>query len=156
MKLTSLLLAICIAGFTACGGGSKPAETPVANDGPPAGELIFKEDEELRKRFAEIAESAQGKVGVYAMLIEENRSVSLNGNERFAMQSVIKLPVAMAVLEMVSAGELKLDDKIEFSKNELVNPNQRSPLRDKNPEGGSATVEELIHLAISESDGTRL
>ena len=138
-----------------CGGGtgSTKNDLPVEAE-PPAGELVFQEDEELQRRFAEIAEAAQGKVGVYALLIEENRSVALNGNERFAMQSVVKLPVAMAVLEMVAGGELRLEDKIEFSKNELVNPDQRSPLRDKNPEGGSATVGELIRLAVSESDGT--
>ena len=135
------------------GPGNTSANLPIGAE-PPPGELVFKEDEELQKRFEEISQSAQGKVGVFALLIEENRSVSLNGNERFAMQSVVKLPVAMAVLEMVSGGELKLEDKIEFSKDELVSINQRSPLRDKNPEGGSATIGELIRLAVSESDGT--
>ena len=135
------------------GTGNTNAEPPVAAE-PQTGELVFKEDEELQRRFSEIAGAAQGKVGVYALLIEENRSVSFNGNERFAMQSVVKLPVAMAVFRRVSEGELKLDDKIEFSKNDFVNPGQRSPLRDKNPNGGSATVDELMRLAVSESDGT--
>jgi beta-lactamase class A len=135
------------------GPGNANADQPVDSE-PTLGELVFEEDENLQKRLAGIAGAVQGKVGIYALLIEENRSVSVNGGERFAMQSVVKLPVAMAVLEMVSAGELKLEDKIEFSKNELVNPNQRSPLRDKNPNGGSASIGELIRLAVSESDGT--
>jgi beta-lactamase class A len=150
-ELTLLLSAVALS--CGVGPGSTNADLPVEAE-PQPGELVFKEDEELQRRFAEIAEGAQGKVGIHAMLIEENRSVSFNGNERFAMQSVVKLPVAMAVLRMVSDGEIKLDDKIEFSKDELVNPNQRSPLRDKNPNGGSATVDELMRLAVSESDGT--
>ena len=153
-RLSALVLLLSV-GAVGCGSGpGNTAAEPPAEGDPQLGELVFKEDEELQKRLAEIAEPALGKLGVHAMLIEENRSVSLNGNERFAMQSVVKLPVAMAVLEMVSGGELKLDTRIEFSKDELVNPNQRSPLRDRNPGGGSETVGELLRLAVSESDGT--
>jgi beta-lactamase class A len=153
-RLPGLIVLLSAAALSCgVGPGNTNADFPVVAE-PQLGELVFKEDEEMQRRFAEIAEGAEGKVGIYAMLIEENRSVSFNGNERFAMQSVVKLPVAMAVLKMVSEGALKLDDKIEFLKNDFVNPGQRSPLRDKNPNGGSATVDELLRLAVSESDGT--
>src|SRR5687768_18602916 len=58
-------------------------------------------DSELQKNIAEIAKEANGKVGVYATVIETGQTVSLNPNDRFAMQSVVKLPIAMAVLKMV-------------------------------------------------------
>src|SRR5215204_339634 len=145
--LIALALFLCAAAAgCGVGPGNANADIPVDSE-PTLGELVFEEDENLQKRLAAIGGAGQGKVGIYALLIEENRAVSVNGGERFAMQSVVKLPVAMAVLEMVSAGELKLDDKIEFSKNELANPSQRSLLRDKNPGGGSASVGELIRLA---------
>jgi len=138
-----------------CGGMAPVSNVRTAeNAQEPTGELVFKEDEELQKEIASIANEAKGKVGVFALLMEENRAVSLNGKERFAMQSVVKLPVAMAVMKQVGEGKLTLEQKINFTPDDLVNPNQRSPLRDKNPNGGSATVEELIRLAVSESDGS--
>ncbi|HEX6279644.1 MAG TPA: class A beta-lactamase, partial [Pyrinomonadaceae bacterium] len=107
-----------------------------------------------QNKLAEIANAASGKVGVFALLMEDSRSVSVNGNERFAMQSVVKLPVAMTVMRQVNEGKFKLGEKIKFTTDDLANPNQRSPLRDKNPKGGEATIDELIRLAIVESDGT--
>jgi beta-lactamase class A len=120
----------------------------------PSTEVIFKEDEDLQAKLAEIAAATKGKIGVFALLMEEDRGVSYNGNERFAMQSVVKMPVAMAVMRQVSEGKFKLDEKIKFTTDDLANPGQRSPLRDKNPKGGEATIDELIRLAIVESDGT--
>ena len=138
-----------------CGGSSSISNVRTAdNSQEPTGELVFEEDEELQEEIAEIANEAKGKVGVFALLMEENRAVSLNGKDRFAMQSVVKLPVAMAVMKQLDEGNLTLDQRVNFTADDLVNPNQRSPLRDKNPNGGSATMEELIRLAVSESDGS--
>lgn len=117
-------------------------------------EVIAVADDELQKQIVEIANGAKGKVGVFAMILEEDRSVSFNGNEKFAMQSVVKLPVAMAVLALVSQGKMKLEDKVKFTPADFVNPGQRSPIRDKNPKGGELTLDELIRHAISESDGS--
>ena len=70
------------------------------------------------------------------------------------MQSVVKVPIAMAVLKMVDDGKLKLDDKIKIEKSELVPDSMHSPIKDKNPEGTEMTVDELIKAAVSVSDGT--
>ncbi|HLA95629.1 MAG TPA: class A beta-lactamase [Pyrinomonadaceae bacterium] len=120
----------------------------------PPSDLVIKADDELQQQIVEIAKEANGKVGVYALLIEQDRSISLNGNERFAMQSVVKLPISMAVLKQVDEGKLKLDQKIQLTKDDFVPSNMRSPIRDKNPNGAEITIQELIRFAISESDGT--
>ena len=155
IRLASLLPILALLLICSCGGnpsGGNSADT--ANDDVPTGELVFKEDEELQKEIATIAKEAKGKVGVFALLMEDERAVSLNGNEHFAMQSVVKLPVAMAILKQAAEGKLTRDQKISFTVEDLVNPNQRSPLRDRNPKGGEVTIDELLQLAISESDGT--
>lgn len=132
-----------------------PANTVVANavnalpDSP-----ARKPDTELQKQIETIAAEAKGKVGVYATLIETGETVSLNGEERFPMQSVYKLPIAMAILKQVSDGRLKLDGKVRVEKTDFVTPGQRSPIRDKYPNGTEITLRELIRLSISESDGT--
>ncbi len=147
-----LSIAILLSSCTALTPDVNSLNRPLGPEQP--GEVVIKEDDELQRQIVGIANEATGKIGVFAFLIEADRSISYNGNERFAMQSVVKLPVAMVVLKQVNEGKLHFDQKIAFTANDLVNPNQRSPLRDRNPTGGESTVEELIRLAISESDGT--
>jgi beta-lactamase class A len=111
-------------------------------------------DQQLRAQITEIAKEANGKVGVYATVLETGQSVALNENEHFAMQSVVKLPISMAVLKRVEEGKLDSDERIGISKDEMVPSNMRSPIRDTNPNGGEMSVRELIRYAMSESDGT--
>lgn len=51
------------------------------------------------------------------------------------MQSVYKLPIAMAVLHRVDAGELKLDSLVDVRPRDFVTRGQHSPVRDAHPEG---------------------
>jgi len=148
------LLLIVLVFLPACNSNVADPLAPPTDANQPNGELVFKEDEDLQEKIAALGEEANGKLGVFALLIEDERAVSFNGNEHFAMQSVVKLPVSMLVMQQVAAGKLTLDQKIKFTADDLVNPNQRSPLRDKYPKGGEVTVDELIRLAIVESDGT--
>jgi beta-lactamase class A len=113
-----------------------------------------KPDAELERQFAEIASAAKGRVGAAVLILETGETAFLNATERFPMQSVYKLPIGMAALREVDAGKLKLDQKIRVEKDEFVRRGMHSPLRDKNPNGAEATVEELLRLSVSESDGT--
>ncbi len=120
----------------------------------PAPALTLRTDPELENQFASIATDAKGEVGVAAVVIETGEAAFLNGDERFPMQSVYKLPIAMAVLEKVKRGQLGLDEKIGVTKEDMVRKGMRSPLRDENPNGGEFTIRELIRLSMVESDGT--
>ena len=51
----------------------------------------------LAERFASIAASIHGRVGVAAELLETGERVALHGDQPFPMQSVYKFPIAMAV-----------------------------------------------------------
>jgi beta-lactamase class A len=106
----------------------------------------------LEMQFSEIAKEAKGNVGVAAIEIETGRSASLNASEHFAMQSVVKLPISMAVLRQYGDKKLNLDSLVTISKDEFVPSNMRSPLRDSKTT--EITVRELIRYAVSESDGT--
>ena len=148
---------VAVFGF-ACGKFSQmPTEFPTPELPPratPAAKLELKPDVELEKQIAKIAEAAKGKVGVAAVVLETGESASLNADQHFPMQSVYKLPIAMAVMEKVRLGELDLDEQIGVSKEDMVREGQASPLRDKNPNGGEFTIRELIRLSLKESDGT--
>jgi beta-lactamase class A len=110
---------------------------------------------DLSKQINEIAGSSQGRVGAAVLLLESDKSVELNGNERFPMQSIYKLPIAMAVLDRVDSGSLNLEQKVKVEKSELVPAKLHSPLRDKYPHGDvELTLRELLHYNVSDSDGT--
>jgi len=127
---------------------------PPAPSATPLAKLELKRDAELEAQIAKIAAEAKGKVGVAAVVIETGEAALLNAEGRFPMQSVYKLPIAMAVMEQIWLGELDLDEKIGVSKDDFVRPGMRSPLRDANPNGGEFTIRELIRLSLVESDGT--
>jgi beta-lactamase class A len=155
MKFCVLLLAFS---FSACTANTAiPLEYPTPEPPPsatPLPKLELRRDSELEKQFAEIAKDAKGKVGVAAVVLETGEAALLNADDHFAMQSVYKLPISMAVMEQARLGKLDLDEKIGVTKEDFVKPGQASPLRDKNPNGGEFTIRELIRLALVESDGT--
>ena len=59
-----------------------------------------------------IAEPAGGTVGFAAVDLASGRSLGLRQDERFPMQSVFKLPIAIEVLRQVDEGKIKLDHEI--------------------------------------------
>ncbi|HQU90732.1 MAG TPA: class A beta-lactamase [Pyrinomonadaceae bacterium] len=148
---STFFVLVMVLSIASCGTPVVPVNEIV---NPSIGELVFKEDEELQEKLAALAPEAKGKLGVFALLMEDERSVSFNGSEHFAMQSVVKLPVSMLVMQQVAEGKFTLDQKVKFTTDDLVPSNMRSPLRDKNPKGGEVTVNELIRLALVESDGS--
>jgi beta-lactamase class A len=70
------------------------------------------------------------------------------------MQSVYKLPIAMAVLRETESGRLDLKERIRVTKADLAPPEIGSPLRDTHPDGGEFDLAELLRAMIVESDGT--
>jgi beta-lactamase class A len=113
-----------------------------------------RQNQDLQKQIEQIASAAKGRVGMQAVVIETGESVSLNSKEHFPMQSVYKLPIAMSVLSQVDAGRLKLEQRVRVEKSDFVREGQRSPVRDKNPNGVELSIGELLRFAVSESDGT--
>lgn len=113
-----------------------------------------KQDDELRKQIEQLGSVAKGRVGVAAEVLETGESVSLNPQDHFPMQSVYKLPIAMAVLAQVENGKLLLDQRVRVEKSDYVGQGQHSPVRDKNPNGVGLSVSELLRFTVSESDGT--
>ena len=106
----------------------------------------------LRGKIELIAEKAKGDVGVCIIGLENNDTITFNGNGRFPMQSVYKFPVALAVLNQVDKGILSLDKKIFVKKKELLSKTW-SPLREKYPKGNvKISLAELLTYTVSMSD----
>ena len=110
---------------------------------------------QLDRDIESIAVQAHASVGVSCSLPGLVLDCNFNANEKLPMQSVYKFPIAMAVLHAVEQGELALSQPIQFLPTDAVIPGQHSPLRDMHPQGGvRVPLQELLRLAVSESDGT--
>ena len=106
----------------------------------------------LEADFQKILKDKQATVGVSVYDFSSKKSYGINQNEHFPMQSVFKLHIAMAVLDLVDRGKLSLKQKVFISK-ERMQPDWYSPLRDKYPNGNiNLTLAEILKPTVSESD----
>lgn len=104
--------------------------------------------------FQQLAAQSDGLVGICTQSIASAEPTCVNGDQKFPLQSVMKLVVSAAVMDLVDRQRLRLTDMI------VVLPKDASPgpqefadlVRAKG--GLSVTVEELIRRAIVDSDST--
>jgi beta-lactamase class A len=101
-----------------------------------------------------ISAHARGRVGVACSLPGVALDCNLHERQALPMQSVYKLPIAMAVLHQVEEGRLSLTQRVRFLPSDCISRTQHSPLQHAHPEGNvDVMVEELLRLTVEQSDG---
>ena len=107
----------------------------------------------LLRDVGKIEKQAKGRLGVALLDLKDRQRWSNRGGEAFPMQSVFKLPLAIAVLQAVEAGKFKLDQAVTVKRSDISL--FHSPLA-KGFKGDSQTypLRELIRLTVAESDNT--
>ena len=70
---------------------------------------------ELKAEIEKIAEELEGTLGVSVKNLETGEEAVVNGEMRFPMASVFKIPVITTLYRKVDAGEIDLDDEIELT-----------------------------------------
>ncbi len=108
---------------------------------------------QLSRQIATVAARAQGRVGVSCSLPGTELDCDLNANVPLPMQSVYKLPIAMAALHVVEQGKLQLDQKLRFLPSDIQAPDEYSPLRDAHPQGNvDVPLQDLLQGMVMRSD----
>lgn len=109
----------------------------------------------LTGRLAAIAAEAGGAVGAAALHVESGQRVSVRGGELFPMASVYKLPIAIAFLRGVDAGQASLDQEVSYGASDL-RPGLATSAINARVRGGTATAtaRELLSAMMIESDNT--
>ena len=108
----------------------------------------------LHDQISTIAKEAQGRVYVACSLPGAALDGDLDPHGHPPMQSVFKLPLALAVLQRVERGDFSLDQPIAFPPSDCY-PGTYSPLQDAHPQGGvEVPLRELLELAVGRSDNT--
>jgi beta-lactamase class A len=114
--------------------------------------LSYSQHDSLQLKIKQIVQSKNAEVGFAMLGIEDNDSLSVNGNVHYPMQSVFKFHLALAILNVVDNGKLKLDQEIFIKKSDLL-PNTWSPIRVKYPNGNvKLKLSEIITYTVSQSD----
>ena len=109
--------------------------------------------DDLADRVGRIASSIDATVGIAAADLDNGRTLSIHGDERFPMASVCKFPIASAVLRKVSMGKIDLEKEVTIEPHDFA-PGH-SPLA-ASAKGKAVTVKigRLLVLALDESDNT--
>ncbi|WP_284461647.1 class A beta-lactamase, subclass A2 [Chryseobacterium sp.] len=108
--------------------------------------------ERLRKEIQQIVASKNATVGISIKNIEDKDTLSINGNSMMPMMSVFKFHIALAVLDQVDKGKLKLNQKFFIKKEDLL-PGTWSPIQEEFPNGNiDLTLDQLLKYTVSHSD----
>ncbi|MDF5533417.1 class A beta-lactamase, subclass A2, partial [Vibrio parahaemolyticus] len=81
----------------------------------------------------------------------EKDTLKINNDFHFPMQSVMKFPIALAVLSEIDKGNLSFEQKIEITPQDLL-PKMWSPIKEEFPNGTTLTIEQILNYTVSESD----
>jgi len=108
--------------------------------------------QELLEQWRRVAAGTDGVVGAAALRLGSGRLSSLNGNARFPLASVCKLPIAMNLLALVDEEKLALEQEIEVLPRDVVS--SVSPLAARWPAQRRFPLKEMIELMVAHSDNT--
>lgn len=115
-------------------------------------QLKAQSTQQLKKQLQEIIAQKNATVGISIKGIADKDTLSINGNLKMPMMSVFKFHIALAALNQVDKGKLKLNQKFFIKKEELFE-NTWSPMRDDYPNGNIyLTLDQLLRYTVSHSD----
>lgn len=106
----------------------------------------------LEARLEALVSSFPGRCAIAAKHLATGATARSNANARIPLLSVVKLPVAIAVLEGVDQGRWSLDTTITLLPEDM---HPRGELGDRYPRGGGPVrLFRLVDLMIKRSDNT--
>lgn len=137
--------ACCAAGESAAKSAAVAVRTP-ASEASMASRL-----EKLRAELEALPGMSRARVGI-ALLVDGRDELLVGDRPDYPLMSVVKLPLAMAVLDRLEREGRSLDEQVVFTKGDL-DPETWSPMRDAYPEGSSSlTLRDLLLYALQQSD----
>lgn len=118
---------------------------------PVFAEEIGKGGESADARIAAVEQRVGGRLGVAALDSGSKRRIAHRAEERFALCSTFKLPLAAAVLHRVDEGKEQLDRVIPYTASDLL---EHAPVAKEHLAEGGLTVEALCDASVRYSDNT--
>ncbi len=105
----------------------------------------------LGERLLEVQRRSGGVLGVYVHHLERDEAFSFQGHDPWYLASGVKVPVAIAVLRDIEAGELALSSTVRLLPTDFVDGAGRT---NHHAAGSQLTVSFLLEQMILYSDNT--
>lgn len=106
----------------------------------------------LQDKISSMVNGYQATVGVSVTTPDGKELVTIRSDEHFAMQSVYKFHLALAILHLADEGKLQLDQKVTIKRSD-IDSETHSPMRDAHPaQDITTTIKELLRYSVSLSD----
>jgi beta-lactamase class A len=120
---------------------------PVTGQVAPAGDWVAA----LGREITAIDASTPGAMGVFVKHLEDERTLSHQADRLWYLSSTVKVPVAIAVLRRVEAGDFTLDHELVLKESDYVDGAGDLQLQEP---GRSISVRVLIQKMLTNSDST--
>src|SRR5215475_1963848 len=114
--------------------------------------VAIRTERDLMSRWQAIARKTDGTVGIAVQHLGTGRLMTLNGDERFPLASVCKVPIAMHILALVDERRLSLDQDIEVLERDVWSG--VSDIAKRWPEEKKFRLGEMVELMVARSDNT--
>lgn len=112
----------------------------------------------IQKEFERITATSDGRVGVCALDFKSEALPCVAGDQKFPLQSVLKLVVGTALMDAVDRKTMSLGDEVVLHAEDVSpGPEAFSDLiKSKGRAGYKTNIEELLRRAIVDSDSTSI
>ena len=100
---------------------------------------------------AKIDKQSQNRIGVYVQDLDTGLSASYQADQRWYLASMVKVPVAVAVLRGVQRGDYTLDTTLSLRADDYVDG---AGTTNRKPVGSAVTIRSLLEQMIIHSDNT--
>jgi beta-lactamase class A len=107
-------------------------------------------DASLQQEIERIDRESPGRLGVYVKRLKGGESFNHGADQSWYLGSTVKVPIAIAVLQQLDAGKLKLSDTMRVQPEDRIEAGQlvwRQP-------GATITIDELLKRMLGDSDNT--
>ena len=104
----------------------------------------------LQRAVERIDADSPGRLGVYVKRLDNGETFGYGADTPWYLGSTVKVPIAIAVLQDVDAGRLKLSDRVTLAETDRIEAGQVV----WSPAGTVFTVDALLTRMLGDSDNT--
>lgn len=110
-----------------------------------------KQDQRLTKRIVDLVKGFKGDLGIYVKDLRTGKTVLLNADTVFPTASIVKVPLAVGIMDKINRGELKYHQELVYN-DTILYPGVDILGSYKN--GEKVELSKVLMLMLSTSDNT--
>lgn len=110
-----------------------------------------KQDKRLTKEIVDLAQGFNGSIGIYVKDLRTGKTVSLDADSLFSTASIVKIPLAVGIMDKIGKGELSYHQELVYN-DTILYPGVDILGSYKN--GEKVELSKVLMLMLSTSDNT--